>query len=148
MWYCLIYIVRYLISRLTVLFSFCFVPNSRHFVLSSPKWMLSLLSTNQSQISEKFLIRFSDLSTWKNCLPWHFDYNSIQNTSILGGAVNCWFLPLDFFLKWPNNPDIATVLVLLWIYVAITKIKHKLKVVQGYLLAVLVQFKVHAISYH
>ena len=35
--YCLICVVPYLISRQPVLFSFCFVSNSKHFVLSSPK---------------------------------------------------------------------------------------------------------------
>ena len=34
------------------------MPNSIHFVLSSPKGMLSLLSTNQSQTFEKLLYRF------------------------------------------------------------------------------------------
>ena len=29
----------------------------------------------------------SDLSTWENCSPWDFDHNSIQNTIILGDAV-------------------------------------------------------------
>ena len=48
----------YLISRLLTLLSLCFVPNSILFVLSSPKWMLSLLSTNQSQIFEKLLFEF------------------------------------------------------------------------------------------
>ena len=52
----------YLISRLLTLLSLCFVPNSMHFVLSSPKWMLSLLSTNQSQTFEKFLFRFLSIS--------------------------------------------------------------------------------------
>ena len=50
------YISPYLILRPPIFL--CFVLNSVHFVLSYPKWMLSLLSTNQSQISEKLLFEF------------------------------------------------------------------------------------------
>ena len=42
----------------------------------------------------------------------------------------------------------ATELAFPWIYVTITKIKHQLMVVQGYLLSILVQFKVHIVRYH
>ena len=64
----------------------------------------------------------TDLSTWENCLPWDFDYNSIKNTTILVGEIkNCWYLPLDFSQQWPNNSNIAAELVLAWKYVAITK---------------------------
>ena len=45
-------------SFLKTLLNLCFVPNNIHFVLSSPKGMLSLLSTNQSQTFEKLLYRF------------------------------------------------------------------------------------------
>ena len=77
----------------------------------------------------------SDLSTWKNCLPWEFDCNSIQNTNILGDAFgnsltsSCCYLALDFLKVWPSNSNIATELVLPGIDVAITKIKHYLMVV-------------------
>ena len=43
------YISPYVILRILTLLSLCFVPNSIHFVLPSPRWMLSLLTTNQSQ---------------------------------------------------------------------------------------------------
>ena len=45
---------------------------------------------------------------------------------------------------WPNNSSIGTELVLPWIYVAITKIKHQLMVVQEHLLSILAEFKVHS----
>ena len=67
-WYCLLCISPYVISRLLILLSICFVPNSIRFVLSSPKWLLSLLSTNQSQTFEKFLYRF--LSIYFKSLCW------------------------------------------------------------------------------
>ena len=67
-WYCLICICSpYLISRLPTWISLCFVSNSIHFVFSSPKWILCLLSTNQSQTSEKFLFRFLSISLTSLC---------------------------------------------------------------------------------
>ena len=38
------------------------------FVLSSPKWMLSLLSTNQSHIKLKFLLSWISISLISLCL--------------------------------------------------------------------------------
>ena len=40
----------------------------------------------------------SDLSTWENCSPWDFDHSSIQNTIILGNAVENCYLPHNFGL--------------------------------------------------
>ena len=60
------------------------------------------------------------LSTWENCLPWGFDNNSIQNTNILGGDIKI----VAIYKIWPNNSNIATELVFLWIFVAITKINY------------------------
>ena len=102
-----------------------------------------------STLVEK-LLNCSDLSTWENWLPGYFDYNSIQSTIILEGAFeNSLTSKLLLFTKiWPNNWSIATELVLPWIYVAITKIKHQLMVVQKYLLSILVQFKVHTVCYN
>ena len=67
-WYCLMCISPYLISKLVTLLSLCFVPNSKHFVLCSPKWMLSLLSIyKQSQTFDKFLFRFLSISFMSLC---------------------------------------------------------------------------------
>ena len=38
--------------------------------------------------------------------------------------LNCCYLPIDFLKNWPSNSNIATELVLSWVYLAITKIKH------------------------
>ena len=51
---------------------------------------------------------------------------------------NCCYLPLGFF-NWPRNSNLPTELVLPWIYIAITEIRH--------LPSKLVQFNVHTIRY-
>ena len=66
----------------------------------------------------------ADLSTWENCSPWDFDHNSIQNTIILGDAVENCYLPHNLLKDWLSKSNIATEVVLPWIYSAITKIKH------------------------
>ena len=38
--------------------------------------------------------------------------------------LNCCYLPLDFLKDWPSKLNMATELVLPWVYFAITKIKH------------------------
>ena len=38
--------------------------------------------------------------------------------------LNCCYLPLDFLKDWPSNLNMATELVLPWVYFTITKIKH------------------------
>ena len=38
--------------------------------------------------------------------------------------LNCCYLPIDFLKNWPSNSNIATELVLPWVYLDITKIKH------------------------
>ena len=94
-----------------------------------------------------------DVSTSENSLPWDLDYNSIRNTNILGGADENFptskllLLILSFLKISPNKLNTATELALSWSYVAITKIKQ-LMVVQGYLLSILVQFKVHYNTSH
>ena len=52
---------------------------------------------------------------------------------------------LLFTKIWPDNSNKVTELALSWIFVAITKIKPQLMVVQGYLLSLLFQFKMHAV---
>ena len=116
-----------------------------------PSNFASIFSSIKNNSSILFLAQtLSDLSTWENCLPRDFDYNSIQNTNILGGAFgNSLTSKLLLFTKiWPNNSNVDNELVLPWIYVAITKIKHQLIVVQEYLHSILVQFKVHTVRCH
>ena len=62
----------------------------------------------------------TDLSTWDNCLLWEFNYNSIRNTSILGGDIKI----AAIYKIWRNDLNIATVLAFPWILVAITKINY------------------------
>ena len=85
------------------------------------------LNANKLNINiDKSQLLFFDLSptdlwTWENWLPWDFDYTSIQNTIILGGAFeNSVASKLLLFTNiWRNNSSIAIELVLPWIYVAI-----------------------------
>ena len=63
---------------------------------------------------------FADFSTLKNCLLWDLDYNSIQNTSILGGGNKI----VAIYKIRPSNLNIAIELVFPWIFVAITKINY------------------------
>ena len=58
---CLILISPYLMSRSVWFFRCHFVPNRIDFVLSSPKWMLSLLSMNYSQRELKSLFSCSSI---------------------------------------------------------------------------------------
>ena len=106
-WYYLIRTVPYLILRLLSFFNRFFVPNNMHLALSSPKWILSLLSTNQSQILEKFLLSFVSIalevlklskkltrvSIIKIIVIWHFfeqvDYILIMTFSL--EWCGCWF---------------------------------------------------------
>ena len=70
----------------------------------------------------------ADLSTWENCLPWDFDYVSIQNTNALGSAVENFLTSTlllftsGFFKKLAEW--LKTELVPSWIYVAMTKRKQ------------------------
>ena len=71
-------------------------------------------------------IYLADLSTWENCLPWDFDYISIQSTNALGGAVEN-FLTSTLLLFTPGfYKKLAewreTELALPWIYIAVTKV--------------------------
>ena len=66
-WYCLICTVPYLILKLISFFNRFFVPNNMHLVLSSPKWIIGLLLTNQLQILEKFLLRFFSIALASLC---------------------------------------------------------------------------------
>ena len=71
-----------------------------------PSNFASVFSSIKNNFSILFLAQtLSDLSTWENCLPRDFDYNSIQNTNILGGAFgNFLTSKLLLFTKiWPNN---------------------------------------------
>ena len=40
------------------------------------------------------------------------------------GYQNCCYIPLDFLKDWSSNSNIATEVVLTWVYSVITKIKH------------------------
>ena len=60
-----------------------------------------------------------NLSTWEKCSPWAFNYNIIQNTIILRGAVENCYLPHNFLKDCPSKSNIAP-----WVYSTITKMKH------------------------
>ena len=57
--YYLICIVLYLTSRLIALLGFSFGANSTLFLLSAPKWMLSLLSKTSHRYSKRFCLDFA-----------------------------------------------------------------------------------------
>ena len=75
LWYWLICIVPYLISKLRG-FSVSFLYQTVYFylVLSSPKWILSLLSTNQLQTCDKFLLIFCSITLIS--LYWYIKHES------------------------------------------------------------------------
>ena len=54
--YCLILMLPYFISNVAIFFFLFLVEKKIDLDLSSPKWMLSLLSTNQSHILQMFLV--------------------------------------------------------------------------------------------
>ena len=77
-WYCLICTVPYLMLRLLSFLNRFFVPNNMHLVLSSPKWLLSLLSTNQSK---KFC--------WVLCqLLWHLCVGTLNQSRLRKGTIH------------------------------------------------------------
>ena len=99
-----------------------------------------------------FYICNTDLSTWENCSPWDFDYNSIQNTIILADALKNSLLskknlPLFtsqlFKIMAASNLNIATKVFLPRLYSARTKTKHLADGCSKYSLSILVVLKGH-----
>ena len=65
-----------------------------------------------------------NLSTWKKCSPWDFDYNIVQNTINLRDVVENCYLPHNFSKDCPSKSNTATEVVLPWVYSAIIKLKY------------------------
>ena len=67
--YCLIILSSYFIINGLAFLAFRLLANRIHLVLSSPKWILSLLFMNQLHRSEKFLV--NTFSIWFISLCWY-----------------------------------------------------------------------------
>ena len=110
-------LLEYIILSFLASFNFCFQPKSMHFVLSSTRWILNLLSTNHSYKLVKSLFQWCstvwtslcwnvkpESSANKNKLEWTaWGISLTCSKNIRGSKIDPWRTPqkvLDKFDKW------------------------------------------------
>ena len=124
--YCFISIPLCIIWNFPAFFNLSFEPRSMHFVLSSPKWILNLLSTNHSHKLAKTLFNWCSIvwtsicwnirresSAYKNKSEWTARGISLiysQNRS--GPKIDPWGTPQEILHKSENWLFILTLTAL------------------------------------
>ena len=84
--WCLICISSYFVLRFLIFFLLNLEAKSVNFVFSLPKCILSLLSTNQSHISEKILLYYFSVSSISLCLQTNIAFDSLRYVKNKSGS--------------------------------------------------------------
>ena len=95
--YCVILMSLYWMFSCFDFLILCLLPNKIDFVLSSPKWILNLLSTNQSQSILKFLFSADSISVISLC------WNIKQVSSAYSNSSQSTAYGISFIYKRKRN---------------------------------------------